>query len=210
MKLPKHRITFKILMGYFILGVLATISGLLVLSEIKTFTQLQREDISDRSKIVKVGSLIANIYENESLARAAIQLNSTEKFNEYVNENQQLLLKIDSLNFIANNGSQKVILDSIKLVIDKKLKNITDLKNLKLNDNSEESLNKAINKLSSIDPFLGKISITDFVENPQSLDRKTRQNLTEYVKILNKYNQFNMEKLKKYDPSKKEKKATIL
>ncbi|MBP0903731.1 hybrid sensor histidine kinase/response regulator [Mariniflexile gromovii] len=188
MKLPKHRITFKILMGYFILGILATISGVLVLSEIKTFTQLQREDITDRGKIVKVGSLIANIYENESLARAAIQLNSTDKFNEYVYENQQLLLKIDSLNFIANNGSQEFILDSIKLVIDKKLKNITDLKNLKLNDNSDASLNTAINKLSSIDPLLGKISITDFVKNPQSLDIKTRKNLEEYVSILNKYN----------------------
>ncbi|CAH8293086.1 signal transduction histidine kinase [Mariniflexile fucanivorans] len=188
MKLPKHRVPFKLLAGYFILGILATISGVLVLSEIKTFTQLQREDSTDRSKIVKVGSLIANIYENESLARAAIQLNSSEKFNEYVYENQQLLLKIDSLNFIANNGSQEFILDSIKLVINNKLKNITDLKNLKINDNSGESLNTAINKLSSIDPFLGKISITDFVENPQSLDIKTRKNLEEYVGILNKYN----------------------
>ncbi|WP_308993493.1 ATP-binding protein [Mariniflexile litorale] len=188
MKSPKHRITFKVLIGYFILGILATISGILVLSEIKTFTQLQKEDISDRSKIVKVGSLIANIYENESLARAAIQLNSTTKFNEYVYENNQLLLKIDSLNFITNNGSQEFILDSIKLVIDKKLKNISDLKNLKLSDNSDASINTALNKLSSIDSFLGKISITDFVENPNSLDKQTYLNLEEYVKILNKYN----------------------
>lgn len=187
MKLPKHRITFKILVGYFILGALATISSFLVLSEIKNYTQLQRDDLTDRSEIVKVGGLIANIYENESLARAAIQLNSSEKFNEYVQKNELLISKIDSLSFLVNKGSQKSILDSIKLVVDNKLKNIIDLKNLKLNDNSEESLNKAINKLSSIDPLLGKIFITDFIENPDDLDKKTRKNLEEYVMILNKY-----------------------
>src|SRR5690606_41118165 len=88
MKPFKHRITFKVLIGYLILGVLATISGTLVLSEIKVFTQLQQQDISDRNKIVKVGSLIADIYKNESLARAAIELNSSTKFNEYLQENK--------------------------------------------------------------------------------------------------------------------------
>ena len=122
------------------------------------------------------------------MARAAIQLNSTKKFNEYVYENKQLLLKIDSLNFIVNNGSQEFILDSIKLVIDKKLKNITDLKNIKHSDNSDESINNAINKLSSIDSLLGKVTIGDLVKNPKSLDKKTRQKFEEYVRILNKYN----------------------
>ena len=97
----KNRITFKVLIGYCILGVLAIISGFLVLSEIKTFTELQKQDISDRCKIVKTGSLIADIYKNESLARAALQLNSSKKFNEYLDENEKLLLKIDSLNLMV-------------------------------------------------------------------------------------------------------------
>src|SRR5690606_10114621 len=188
MKSFKHKITFKVLIGYIILGVLATISGSLVLSEIRTFTELQHQDISDRNKIVKVGSLIADIYKNESLARAAIELNSSSQFNEYVQENQGLLLKIDSLNIIANNASQEVILDSVKLFINEKLKNITDLKNLKLNDNSNQSLETAIDKLSSIDSLLGKVTIADLVENPKQLSRETRDQFEEYVKILNKYN----------------------
>ncbi|WP_111309676.1 hybrid sensor histidine kinase/response regulator [Confluentibacter sediminis] len=188
MKSFKHKITFKVLIGYIILGVLATISGSLVLSEIKTFTELQHQDISDRSKILKVGSLIADIYKNESLARAAIELNSNEKFNQYVQENKQLLLKIDSLNFIVDNQSQEFILDSIKFVINKKLQNITDLKNLKLNNTSDESINTAINKLSSVDSLLGKVTIGDLVKNPQYLNKETRSKFEEYVKILNKYN----------------------
>ncbi|MFB9056822.1 hybrid sensor histidine kinase/response regulator [Mariniflexile ostreae] len=183
-----HRITFKVLIGYIILGILATISGFLVLSEIKTFTQLQKQEISDRSEILKTGSLIADIYKNESLARAAIQLNSTSKFNEYLLENEKLVLKIDSLNVLVSSKNQVFILDSIKLIIDKKLKNITDLKNLKSRDNSDESINNAINKLSSIDSLLGKVTIGDLVKNPKTLDAKTRIKFEEYVRILNKYN----------------------
>ncbi|MDO6802185.1 ATP-binding protein [Wenyingzhuangia sp. 1_MG-2023] len=188
MKSPKHRITFKVLTGYIILGVLATICGVLLFSEIKTFTQIQKQDISDRSKIVKVGSLIADIYENESMSRVAIQLNSVKKFNEYVAENEQLLLKIDSLNFIVDNEFQAVILDSIKLIIDDKLKNIIGLKKLKGADNSDESIDTAIEKLSSIDSILGKMFQTDFTKNLKALDRKTRQNIEEYMKILDGYN----------------------
>ncbi|AUP81294.1 ATP-binding response regulator [Flavivirga eckloniae] len=182
----KNRITFKVLIGYSILGILATISGFLVLSEIKTFTK--KQDISDRNKIIKTGSLIADIYKNENLARAALQLNSSTKFNEYLDENENLLLKIDSLNLMVYDTAQEFILDSIKLIIDKKLNNITDLKNLKHNDNSEESINTAINKLSSIDSLLGKVTLGDLVKNPNALDNKTRRQFEEYVRILNKYN----------------------
>ena len=45
MKSLKKNITFKVIIGYIILGLLATIAGFLVLSELKTFTQLQKQDI---------------------------------------------------------------------------------------------------------------------------------------------------------------------
>jgi signal transduction histidine kinase/CheY-like chemotaxis protein len=188
MKYAKRAITFKVIIGYFILAILAVISGFLIFHEVKTFTSLQRQDITDRSKIIKAGSLIADIYENESLARAAIQLKSSEKFDEYAFENEQLLLKIDSLSSLVNSDTQKNILDSIKVFVNQKFENITDLKNLKNRDNSDASINRAINKLTSIDSHLGKVSISDLVKNPDELDRKTRLNFEEYVKILNKYN----------------------
>ena len=188
MKYARRAITFKVIIGYIILASLATVSGFLIFREIKTFTSLQKEDITDRSKIIRAGSLIADIYENESLARAAIQLKSSEKFDEYVFENEQLILKIDSLRSLINSDSQQHILDSIKVYVNQKFENITELKELKTRDNADESINKAINKLTSIDSHLGKVSINDLVKNPDDLDKKTRSNFEEYVKILNKYN----------------------
>ena len=199
MKSPKYRITFKVLTGYIILGILATIAGGLVISEIKTFTEIQQQDISDRGKIVKVGSLIAGIYENESLSRASLQLNSTKKIKQYAFENEQLLLKIDSLNLIVDNDFQKTILDSVKLIIDHKLKNIIGLKRLKLTNNSDASIHTAIKKLSSIDSILGKMFIsdldrmfiTDFAKNFNYIDKKTPSNIDDYAKKVNGLNSLN-------------------
>lgn len=183
----KKRITFKVLIGYIILGLLAAISGFLILSEVKTFTQIQKQDILDRNIIVKTGTLIANIYKNESLARAALQFNSKSKFNEYLDENKKLVSKIDSLSLIATNNSQEFILDSIKLIIDKKLKNIIDLKNLNNNDDSDESINKAINKLSAIDSLLSKTAVTDFIKNSHFIDNETRSKLENFAIALYEY-----------------------
>lgn len=184
----KHKITFKVLTGYTILGFLALTSAILILYEIETYTQNQTQDIIDQNKIIKTSSLIADIYENESLARTAIQLNSSKKFNAYTFENKQLQIKIDSLKYYINSSSQKIILDSIKLIINKKLKNNTDLRDLKKSINPNKQINVAINKLSSIDYILGKVSSKDIVENPNALDLKTRKKLEEIVRILNKHN----------------------
>ncbi|GAL62332.1 hypothetical protein [Algibacter lectus] len=184
MKYARRAITFKVIIGYIILASLATVSGFLIFHEIKTFTSLQKEDITDRSKIIRAGSLIADIYENESLARAAIQLKSSEKFDEYVFENEQLLLKIDSLRSLINSDSQQHILDSIKVYVNQKFENIKELKELKTRDNADESINKAINKLTSIDSHLGKVSINDLVKNPDALDKKRVRILKSMLKYL--------------------------
>lgn len=183
----KKKITFKVLIGYITLGLLATIAGFLVLKELKTFTQLQKQDISDKNVIVKTGTLIAHIYKNESLARAALQFNSPTKFNEYLDENKKLVAKIDSLSLIAANNSQEFILDSIKLIIDKKLKNIIDLKNLNSNYDSNKPINEAINKLSSIDSLLLKITINDFIKNPLYFDNGTSSKLENFALALSEY-----------------------
>ena len=183
----KKKITFKVIIGYIILGLLATISGFLVLSQVKTFTQLQNQDVSDRNIIVKTGTLIANIYKNESLARAALQYNSKEKFSEYLDENKKLVSKIDSLSLIATNNSQEFILDSIKLIIDKKLKNVIDLKNLNNSNDSDQSINLALNKLGSIDSLLTKITVNDFIKNPLFFDNETRSKLENFAMALSEY-----------------------
>ncbi|CAL2106471.1 Hybrid sensor histidine kinase/response regulator [Tenacibaculum sp. 190524A02b] len=188
MKVSKNKIAFKVLFGYTILGVLAIISGLLIFAEVKRFVKVHEERVLDDERIIHTGSLIASIYENENLGRAAIQLNSRRKFNEYVVENKKILLNIDSLSLSIKDSLQKNILDTIRLVLINKRKNIKSLKKLTRWNASEKSINEAINKLSSINSLFDKISIKNLVENSQFLDYKTRNELEEYFRLVNKFN----------------------
>lgn len=186
MKESKRKIAFKVLIGYATLAVLAVISGILLFSEIKTYIEIQKQGVSDRNNIIQTGGLIADIYENENLGRAAIQLNSYKRYNEYVTENKLLLKKIDSLNFIAKDVSKTSILDSIKLVLNKKRKNITSLRRLNQRNASEKSINEAIDKLGSIDSLLGKGSVKDLVDNPEVFNKKTGLSLERYLKLFDR------------------------
>lgn len=55
---------------------------------------------------------------------------------------------------------------------------------MKTRDNADESINKAINKLTSIDSHLGKVSINDLVKNPDALDKKRVRILKSMLKYL--------------------------
>lgn len=187
MKFSKHKVTFKILIGYIILGISSTFFGALVLSEIKTFTELQEEDITDKSKILNIGGLIADIYENDNLARAAIELNSTRKFNDYREENKRLLLKIDSLHYFAAKKPQEFIFDSIKVILNKKLKNITDLRKVKRSYNSNESINNVIDQLSSVDSLVNKAYVDNIIRNKELSHMQSRMSYRKLKKLLNEY-----------------------
>ncbi len=185
MKFLKHKVTLKILIGYLILGASSAFFGALVLSEIKTFTKLQAQDFTNKSEILNIGSLIADIYESESLARAAIQLNSSTKFSEYQKENERLYSKLDSLHFFTNDSSQEFIFDSIKVVLRKKFKNIADLKKVKSSYDSEVPINTVINKLSSIDSLVNKAHI-DEIKREEELQIQTRMKFKKFKKTLDK------------------------
>ncbi|MEO6347261.1 MAG: ATP-binding protein [Aquaticitalea sp.] len=188
MESSNRKITFKVIIGYITLAFLAVIAGWLVLSEIKILTATQNDDLKDRNKVIRIGGLIADIYENESLARAALQLNSQEKFDVYISQNDTLLKNIDTLSVMVDNDYQRQLLDSVSVVFDKKYQTMNELRSIKANNTSEKAIEKTIEKLNSIDPILGKLSIKDYVENPETMTPKTKEILEEFIKLSNDLN----------------------
>ncbi len=185
MKSSNRKITFKVLFGYIALGILAAVSGWLVFSELGNFTATQTDDLKERHKLIKISGLVADIYENESLARAALQLNTDEKFSAYISQNDSLITTIDTLMVLVNNPYQKALLDSVRVIFDSKQQDLNELRILKNTSSSENSIEKTINKLKSIDPILGKSTIEDLVENPKEMDPKTKEVLEDWVTYLN-------------------------
>ncbi|RXJ52674.1 response regulator [Gelidibacter gilvus] len=185
MRSSNRKITFKVLFGYIALGVLAAISGWLIFTELGNFTATQTDDLKERHKLIKISGLVADIYENESLARAALQLNTTEKFNAYISQNDSLITTIDTLRVLVNNEYQKALLDSVKVIFDKKQQDLNELRLLKDNNTSEKSIEQTINKLKTIDPILGKLTLEDYVENPTEVNPKVKEVLEGWIQFSN-------------------------
>ncbi len=185
MKASNRKITFKVLFGYIALGILAAISGWLVFSELRNFTASQTDDLKERDKLIRISGFVADIYENESLSRAALQLNTEEQFNAYLLQNDSLLTTIDTLSTLVNNEYQKALLDSVKVIFDKKQRDLNELRRLKDNSSSENAIEQTIAKLKSIDPILGKSTLEDFVENPEAVDSKSKEVLEGWVNYFN-------------------------
>ncbi|WP_010136238.1 hybrid sensor histidine kinase/response regulator [Ochrovirga pacifica] len=187
MQRRKHSITIKVVLGYLTLGLLASVAGIAIFSEIKTFTSLQKQDLGEQSKVVEIGSLIADIYENESFSRVAIQSKLWDDFKTYEEENQQLLLKIDSIKNTVDDSFEALILDSIQLVLSDKGESVKSLRSIQRNDPSKASIQLAIQKLSAIDSIFGKIWASDFSKDLQTLDQEPQQNIEGYLQMLEKY-----------------------
>ncbi|WP_299781658.1 ATP-binding protein [uncultured Formosa sp.] len=187
MEISNRKITLKVIIGYIILAIVAVTTTLLVFSEIKNFLNLKRDDVSDRNKVITVGRLIADIYENESFARAAIQSGSQNQFDLYILKNENLNNDIDSLKVKLDNTHQVQLLDSVKQLIAIKFENIKALRRIKEDDISEKSIENALKKINTIESSVGRLTIADFAENPESLTPEYRKSIEEYISILNKY-----------------------
>lgn len=185
MDFSKSKITLKVLISYIVLGVLSFIVGHFVFAEIDAYTQLQKDNAADQNKILHVGKVLSLIYENDGLARTAIQSKSWEPFDEYKTMNDSLNIEIDSLSLLLNTKDQTYLLDSIKILISKKESNIQSLKTLKSQDTTEAIILRTLDKLRSMESSLGRLTIKDFVSNPENLDSRTKGALDKYIAYLN-------------------------
>ncbi|MEJ4089707.1 hybrid sensor histidine kinase/response regulator [Galbibacter orientalis] len=187
MENSKSRIPLKVLLSYLALVSLVVIVGWLVYQEISSFTQAQKDETIEKNKILRIGKLLTLMYESESFARSAIQSNSQQPYVSFLRKNDSISIQIDSLKQIINQPYQSKLLDSVNFLLQQKIKNINELRELRINDTSEKTIESAIEKLSNIEDQLGRLSLKDFVANPDSLDLETKKKLLEFIAINNRY-----------------------
>lgn len=187
MEKSKNRLPIKVLVSYLALALLVVVVGMIVNKEISSFTKAQRDETQEKNKILRIGKLLTLMYESESFARSAIQSNNQTPYVNFLTKNDSISIQIDSLKLLIQEPQQSKLLDSVNLLLNQKIKNINELRELRINDNSEKSLDTAIERLASIEEKLGRLTLKDYVEEPDSLDPKTREILLEINSIYNRY-----------------------
>ena len=187
MNSPKRNITIKVVVSYMILLLLVILVGSYLYKQIDAFTSLQQHETNDNSKVVRIGRILAIMYENESFGRAAIQSEEAEILTKYIIKNDSLALEIDSLKILTNSPYQVVLVDSIKLLLEEKLQNIFELKSIREASESDSILDEGIKNFINIESSMGKLTLEDFSSNPENLAKKQKETLEEIITILNKY-----------------------
>lgn len=185
MKNTKRSVTFKIIAGYILAGIIAITAFKVIYQQITAYTQITEIKNHNNEKLFLVGETITGLYEAESLARNIIQTSDVVKFKAYKKKIDTILMKINKVSKISDKlQSQKI--DNIKLLIDSKINNLTAL--IKIYEERKEKgiYETVINRLE-----LENKNYT--YKNDQKIrfkkyDPRTRKaliNLLEYTKVDN-------------------------
>ena len=185
MDIKKSYIPLKVLISYLVLASLIVSVGWFLYSENRVFLSTENKIITENSKIIKVSSLLSNMYKAESLARITIQSNSKKDYENYTVKADSLRVEIDSLKLYVTTPYQIKLLDSVNYFLTQKTINIKQLKEIKSKDNNNASIKTAINDLTNMEASLRKLEMRDFVQNPSILPERQRNVLKEYVAYLN-------------------------
>lgn len=183
-KRSKNKFTFKIIFSYLVLGVLALASGYFIYTEISTYLSTETSDDND-AKLLKTGSFLTQLYEAESLSKLALQNKTRKNFTAYSQKIDSISMEIKTLKQLTNNYNQQALLDSVQILLQQKVANSNDLRNLKVKNDANSSIDKAIREFSKMETSLGKITAEGLSPNIDELSPKAQSVIRDVAKYLN-------------------------
>ncbi|MCM4166799.1 Sensor histidine kinase RcsC [Arenibacter antarcticus] len=183
MNKSKNKFTIKIMFSYFMLGILALVVGYFIVSEIKVYVSTEINAEND-SKLLKTGSLLTELYQAESLSKLALQKKTSKSFTAYTQKIDSIFISIDSVKLLTDNDYQKKLLDSVQVLLKKKVFNSNELLRLKRNSEDNSSIDNALLELSKIEQSMGKLPPESFNPNYADLPEKSREILKNYADYL--------------------------
>lgn len=202
----KFFIPLKVLISYFAIILLILVSGYLIFKENPHLFQNEDHLAEENRKLISLSNLVSQIYTVDNLGRVAIQSGEEKDFLNYEEENGKLLTSIDSVSVIASSGRQKILLDSLGLVLNQKVLNTSEL--LKIKNVKQQNIpeDQVIKEITRIEASMGKITLENFIRNPSELSERERKVAQEFVDYLNE----NVPKETKSSLSEKEIDSTLV
>jgi len=170
--------------SYLVLGVLALASGYFIYTEINTYLSTETSDDND-AKLLKTGSFLTQLYEAEGLSKLALQNKTRKNFTAYSQKIDSISMEINALKQLTNNYNQQALLDSVQILLQQKVANNNDLRNLKVKKDANSSIDKAIREFSKMEASLGKITAEGLSPNIDELSPKAQSVIRDVAKYLN-------------------------
>ncbi len=187
MKNTKRSVTFKIIAGYLLAGVLAVTAFWVIYQQLNNYTEITKIKNDNNEKLFLVGETITGLYEAESLTRNIIQTSDIKKFETYKNKIDTILYTINKVSEISYDTLQTRKIDSIKYLIDSKNKNLEELIKIYEERKKKGVYETAINELEKINKSFGS-GYTDYDIRFKQYDPRTRRALIDILEYTKKDN----------------------
>ena len=182
-KKSNNKFTLKIVTSYLLLAFLAGGFGYFVYTEIKSYVSTETADENDK-KLLKTSALLTKIYEAESLSKLALQSNINLNLAAYAQKIELIKKQIDTLKFLTQSDQQKVLLDSLKALLNRKVDNNSELRALKTKNLSDNSIDRALKEFEKIEESFGKFSAENLFNNFNEFSPKVQKSLREYASLI--------------------------
>lgn len=180
----KNKFTLKIIFSYLILGTLAFFVGWFLFSEVKNYSEENQLAENDK-KIIETGTLINLLYKTDGFSRLALLTEDDQDFEEYMSRNDSLFAKIEEIKVLTTDIFQRKQLDSIRLLLEEKNKNIEQLRILRLTNQKETSLDDIMTEVRKLEASVGLVSVESMIRDPSKLTANERRIWQSYADYLN-------------------------
>lgn len=184
MQQPKNKLTLKIILSYLVILGLAVFVSAFIYTEYKTYIQNASENPLDK-QFIETGTLINLVYETDGYSRIALLTDKEEDFKKYSLKADSLFTQIENIKKLTSSPFQIQQLDSVKSLLEKKTRNIEQLRVLTITSNKDSSLDDILEEIKKLEETMGKNSLESMLKNPSQLSTQERKVWQSYIDWLN-------------------------
>lgn len=180
----KNKFTLKIILSYLLLVILALLASFYVYIEIQDYLSTEIAEEND-AKLLKTSSFLTQLYEAESLSKLALQSKKRKDFVAYASKIDSIYTDIEQLKTLTNNQQQQNLLDSLRILLEKKVANTEMLGKLKTQNQTGTAITSALEKFDEMEASLGIITAEGLAPNLNKLSPKAREAIQKVADYLN-------------------------
>lgn len=151
MENSRRSLTFKVIVGYLLVAILAGAAVWYTYNQVVTFTQVTQSNSLSNQQLVLVSEIATELYETESMGRRFIQSGDTIDLQNYNLQIEDIQTTINSLRRTYRDSSMVLELDSISNLLSKKSENLEELLELRTRDRNTNYYREVIRELQKVD-----------------------------------------------------------
>ncbi len=151
MENSRRSLTFKVIIGYLLVAILAGAAVWYTYKQVVTFTEVTQSTSLSNQQLVLVSEIATELYETESMGRKFIQSGDTTDLQTYNAQIEDIQGSINSLRRTYKDSSLVVELDSISNLLSRKSENLEELLELRTRDRNTNYYREVIRELQKVD-----------------------------------------------------------